>query len=175
MHVKLLPTQPNYFVRAAYLPPPSLDELDDREAGARLPLRFLDVDDESIPLLLSPLTLDEDRDAAEEEAGFFVFFLSEPLCRPDLVPLADRSLTTPRSFLDDPLLEALLSLLFPFLGSSFVFSAAPDRPPPTDLDDDVLSSDEDDLPDRIELLLRWLVLERLDLEGRLLSFELLVF
>ena len=157
------------------MPPPSLDELDDREAGARLPLRFLDVDDESIPLLLSPLTLDEDRDAAEEEAGFFVFFLSEPLCRPDLVPLADRSLTTPLSFLDEPLLEALLSLLFPFLASSFVLSAAPDRPPPTDLDDDVLSSDEDDLPDRIELLLRWLVLERLDLEGRLLSFELLVF
>ena len=175
MHVKLLPTQPNYFVRAAYLPPPSLDELDDREAGARLPLRFLDVDDESIPLLLSPLTLDEDRDAVEEEGGGFFFFLSDPLDRPDLVPLADRSLPTPRSFLDDPLLEALLSLLFPFLGSSFIFSVAPDRPPPTDLDDDVLSSDEDDLPDRIELLLRWLVLETLDLEGRLLSFELLVF
>jgi len=151
------------------LPLLSLDELDDRETGARLPPRFFDVDDESVLLLLSPLALEEERDAEVEGVDFF---LSESLDRPDLVPLADRSLIFPSSFFDDLLLEALLSFAFTFFGSPFIFSAAPDRPPPKDLDDDVLSSEEDDLPDRIELLLRWLVLERLDLEGRLLALEL---
>lgn len=164
--------RPQMHCTSRYLTTPSRDELDDRDAGARLPPRFLDVDDESVLLLLSPLILEEERDAEDEEVDFF---LSESLDRPGF-PLADRSLATLPSFFDDLLLEAL----FPFFGSplfrSSFFSAAPDRPPLTDLDDDVLSSDDEDLPDRIELLLRWLVLERLDLEGRLLALELsLVF
>ena len=157
--------RPQMHCTSRYLTTPSRDELDDRDAGARLPPRFLDVDDESVLLLLSPLILEEERDAEDEEVDFF---LSESLDRPGF-PLADRSLATLPSFFDDLLLEAL----FPFFGSplfrSSFFSAAPE-------DDDALSSDEEDLPDRIELLLRWLVLERLDLEGRLLALELsLVF